>query len=589
MRSRRGRPGARNSRTERDPSLSSRHDAPTPDRRLRWRRVLDGGREPALGRLRARAGRGGGPRPAEGLLPPDRVRGRRPLRGPLLPALRGESLRAVARVAVPARLRDRRRARAPARPGPRVRRRRQRHLPDGRAARARARRRAARGVGGRRRHVRAQRRVAVLVRRGDDGLPRLVAAGAGDRADPGVERRALRQGAAPPARLPRRRRRRHARRLRGGGRRGAALRRRVARARRVLAAARRARTGSMRSTARSWSCRSRSTTSARRDAWSPRLPPEPGARRAGRVPTIFAMGGGGFTMEPENPALDDYVRTLAPAREPRICLLPTAGGDSEDQIRRFQAAFGDQLCEPTHVSLFRLGTQPRAAARAPARPGHHLRRRRLDDQPARAVARARARRDPARGVAGRDRARRAERRVDVLVRVGRDEVGRAPHARARPRLPARLELRPLRRRAGAAPVLPRRGRARRRARRLGRRRRRRPPVPRHAARRGRRVAAAARGRTACTRSTASRSRRRSSRGCSRRGRTPTRRRRSRSTRCARCTRRAAASGATERAHDAPQTGAPSARRDRRAGRTIPRGTGKGCRRPAPETTTSGDP
>ena len=51
------------------------------------------------------------------------------------------------------------------------------------------------------------------------------------------------------------------------------------------------------------------------------------------------MGGGGFTMEPENPALDDYVRTLAPAREPRICLLPTAGGDSEDQIRRFHTAF----------------------------------------------------------------------------------------------------------------------------------------------------------------------------------------------------------------------------------------------------------
>jgi dipeptidase E len=89
------------------------------------------------------------------------------------------------------------------------------------------------------------------------------------------------------------------------------------------------------------------------------LPPEGGApRRAGRVPTIFAMGGGGFTMEPENPALDDYVRSLAPAREPRICLLPTAGGDSEDQIRRFMAAFGDQLCEPTSVSLFRLGTNP---------------------------------------------------------------------------------------------------------------------------------------------------------------------------------------------------------------------------------------
>jgi peptidase E len=89
------------------------------------------------------------------------------------------------------------------------------------------------------------------------------------------------------------------------------------------------------------------------------LPPEAGGvRRAGRVPTIFAMGGGGFTMEPGNPALDDYVRTLAPAREPRICLLPTAGGDSEDQILRFHAAFGDQLCEPSHVSLFRLGARP---------------------------------------------------------------------------------------------------------------------------------------------------------------------------------------------------------------------------------------
>ena len=70
-------------------------------------------------------------------------------------------------------------------------------------------------------------------------------------------------------------------------------------------------------------------------------------------------------------------------------------------------------------------TRPGAAARAPARAGHHLRRRRLDGQPARALAGARARRDPARGVAGRDRPRRAERRLDVLVRVGRHDVDRA--------------------------------------------------------------------------------------------------------------------------------------------------------------------
>ena len=70
------------------------------------------------------------------------------------------------------------------------------------------------------------------------------------------------------------------------------------------------------------------------------------------------MGGGGFTMEPGNPALDDYVRSLAPAREPRICLLPTAGGDAEDQIHRFHQRFDRELCVPTHVSLFRLGTNP---------------------------------------------------------------------------------------------------------------------------------------------------------------------------------------------------------------------------------------
>ena len=70
------------------------------------------------------------------------------------------------------------------------------------------------------------------------------------------------------------------------------------------------------------------------------------------------MGGGGFSMEAEPSVLDDYVLSLAPAREPRICLLPTAGGDSEEQIRRFRIAFGDRLCEPSVVSLFRLGLEP---------------------------------------------------------------------------------------------------------------------------------------------------------------------------------------------------------------------------------------
>jgi peptidase E len=70
------------------------------------------------------------------------------------------------------------------------------------------------------------------------------------------------------------------------------------------------------------------------------------------------MGGGGFTMEPQNPALDDYVLSLPEVSLPRICLLPTASGDGEAQIRQFHATFGSRSCEPMHISLFRLGSRP---------------------------------------------------------------------------------------------------------------------------------------------------------------------------------------------------------------------------------------
>jgi dipeptidase E len=74
--------------------------------------------------------------------------------------------------------------------------------------------------------------------------------------------------------------------------------------------------------------------------------------------TIFAMGGGGFTSEPSNPLLDEYVLTLADVPCPRICFLPTASGDPERHLAAFYAAFGDRECEPTHLSLFRLGRSP---------------------------------------------------------------------------------------------------------------------------------------------------------------------------------------------------------------------------------------
>lgn len=74
--------------------------------------------------------------------------------------------------------------------------------------------------------------------------------------------------------------------------------------------------------------------------------------------TILAMGGGGFTMEPANPALDDFILTLADSREPKILFLPTASGDPNGQISAFQATFGDRACRPIHLSLFRLEQQP---------------------------------------------------------------------------------------------------------------------------------------------------------------------------------------------------------------------------------------
>jgi peptidase E len=74
------------------------------------------------------------------------------------------------------------------------------------------------------------------------------------------------------------------------------------------------------------------------------------------------MGGGGFTMEPANPLLDDFVLSLTPAAEPRILFLPTASGDTTAQINAFKQRFVGRSCVAEHLSLFRLRD-----ARAPLR------------------------------------------------------------------------------------------------------------------------------------------------------------------------------------------------------------------------------
>jgi peptidase E len=67
---------------------------------------------------------------------------------------------------------------------------------------------------------------------------------------------------------------------------------------------------------------------------------------------IVAFGGGGFAMEPDNPLLDDYILSLTGKDRPRVCLIPTASGDSVAWLDRFYDVFTEDRCEPTHLALF---------------------------------------------------------------------------------------------------------------------------------------------------------------------------------------------------------------------------------------------
>ncbi len=64
------------------------------------------------------------------------------------------------------------------------------------------------------------------------------------------------------------------------------------------------------------------------------------------------MGGGGFSMEPENPLLDQFVLSLARSARPRVCFVPTASGDSAQYVASFYRAFAAFDCRPTDLQLF---------------------------------------------------------------------------------------------------------------------------------------------------------------------------------------------------------------------------------------------
>lgn len=72
---------------------------------------------------------------------------------------------------------------------------------------------------------------------------------------------------------------------------------------------------------------------------------------------VIALGGGGFSMEPENPLLDRYILKQCKKVNPKICFIATASGDAEVYIEQFYDFFRMEKCEPTHLSLFKPHTR----------------------------------------------------------------------------------------------------------------------------------------------------------------------------------------------------------------------------------------
>ena len=71
---------------------------------------------------------------------------------------------------------------------------------------------------------------------------------------------------------------------------------------------------------------------------------------------IIALGGGGFSQEPDNLLLDQYILQVARSTRdiavPKVCFVSTAAADDAGYIERFYAAFKTLECEPSHLPLF---------------------------------------------------------------------------------------------------------------------------------------------------------------------------------------------------------------------------------------------
>ena len=68
---------------------------------------------------------------------------------------------------------------------------------------------------------------------------------------------------------------------------------------------------------------------------------------------IVALGGHEFTRHPDHLPVVRHLLALTGADNPRVCLIPTAGGDDSAAIANFYLALDGADYRPSHVSLFR--------------------------------------------------------------------------------------------------------------------------------------------------------------------------------------------------------------------------------------------
>jgi peptidase E len=66
---------------------------------------------------------------------------------------------------------------------------------------------------------------------------------------------------------------------------------------------------------------------------------------------IIALGGGGFSDQPDNLLLDEYLLLQTNLSKPKVLFLPTAGGDHQEYIDKFYSAYKKFNCIPSHLSL----------------------------------------------------------------------------------------------------------------------------------------------------------------------------------------------------------------------------------------------